>query len=225
MTVAIALRMGFVKLRDHRPRVGHVQLISLTCIADIDAATLADRTPPALQTECALGGSRQLCKLSCQPCDWQLSCHSPQNRPGEFLYHIADEYPERRQGPGHGWHNHARNPKRLRQFAGVQSTCPSEGDQCETPRIVPALDRHDANGLLHSGIHHPDYARCELLAGEIRVLLRQPFPDHAPCSFQIELEASTEKTMPLQSPEQQIGIGDSRQSSLAIADRPGVRSR
>ncbi len=62
------------------------------------------------------------------------------------------------QHPGAGGDDDRVHLQRVGQGARVQRTGPAEGDQREPPGIDTALHRHDPQGLLHGGIHHPDDA-------------------------------------------------------------------
>ena len=66
--------------------------------------------------------------------------------------------------------NYGWNRESFCQFAGVQASCSTKGDEGEVAGIVSTLDRNHAQRSLHVGIHDLQYTGGELLQGKTRLL-------------------------------------------------------
>src|SRR5581483_2158394 len=98
-------------------REGHVEFVSLSAVADVDAGLELDFAgSPLLFLELLLGlvfKGRKFCsKLSCG----SFSRDSPENCSRIILNDIADEDAESGERSRGGWHNDARDCERLGQF-------------------------------------------------------------------------------------------------------------
>ncbi len=98
----------------------------------------------------------------------------------------------------------------------------AESRQRKASWIVAALDRDDANGLFHVGIHHLDDAGGKLIHGEAASVLLEPLLRDGLRALDVELEVAAEKLVCGEASQQEIGIGHRGALALAIADGTGI---
>ena len=138
--------------------VGNIQLVALPAIAHVHRAM---RNP--VQTFFG--------KLSsAAPLQFDVNlvatfhCIARQHhRSREIAHRIGEQNPDRRKRSGHRRYQHTRNAQRAGKRAGMQRTAAAKSHQRELARIVPSLDRDDADRLLHLCVDHAKYASRKLL--------------------------------------------------------------
>src|SRR5579884_935548 len=143
---------------------GNVELEALAAIAQIRGAKERFFSRPAFRLEFFLRGFDQRLKLGVET--RKLPLCAQQNRAREIFDDVADQNAVGGKGSGHSGNDDGGDAEAGGECAGVESACSAEGDESEAARIVPALDRNDANGFLHGGVHDADNAGGELLEGE-----------------------------------------------------------
>lgn len=122
--------------------------------------------------------------------------------------------------PGKPWHQNGRNPEFSGDFDGMQRAGATEGEQREIARVVPLLDRHQADGM------------CQLIGGDGQGGRRSRGPVQTQRYADLFLDRGCDplhrrsigdagQTIRVEPPEQKIGVSDGNVcAASAIRDRP-----
>ena len=104
-------------------------------------------------------------EFSVQLRGWEFAGDAPEDGAGIIFDDVADQDAESGKRAGQRGHDHVRNAESFGQGAGVQASGAAEGYEREIARIAAALDGDYADGFLHGGVDHADYAGGETVRG------------------------------------------------------------
>ena len=131
------------------------------------------------------------------------------------------------ENAGHGMQQHRVQPQFIRQATGVLTTSPSVGHQHPAANVLTAMQRHPANGSSHGFHRQLQRPGCHPLRGLPQRCreLREAMPHHLHIRWQIPGRSEHRReAVHLQTPQQQVGVGDGERSAGAVTGRARLRS-
>ncbi len=138
---------------------------------------------------------------------------------------VGDDAAERRRDPGEARYHRAFEPDVLDQRAGMQRTATAERHGGESPRIVSALDRDQADGAGHAGVGDPDdgLGRLHHVEAERASDVRR---DGALRRLDVEArKLAADRALGVDAAEHDMRIGEGRALvALSVAGGPGPRA-
>ena len=128
---------------------------------------------------------------------------------------------------GHGMQQHRVQPQFIRQATGVLTTSPSVGHQHPAANVLTAMQRHPANRSSHGFHRQLQRPGCHPLRGLPQRCreLGEAMPHHLHIRWQIPGRSEHRReAVHLQTPQQQVGVGDGERSAGAITGRARLRA-
>ncbi len=188
----------------------------------------ADPASPTFGAEVAAGVALQSGEargqLALQLAD-RLAFDRPNERARVVFDDIAYQDAEGRERTGILRHDDARDAERARQVAGVHAAGAAEGDEREVTRIVAALDRDHADGLLHGRIHYAHYTGRKLRERKPRAAAAQPCGRDLLRALGVEFEIAAQEAPGGKTAEQQVRVGHGGLRATTVADGAGIGAR
>ncbi|MDW8207602.1 MAG: hypothetical protein RMJ43_07170 [Chloroherpetonaceae bacterium] len=137
-----------------------------------------------------------------------------------FALDVGERESECGEGSGEGGDEHGGDVERVGEFAGVERSGASEGEECEVGGVVSAFDGDVAEGACHGGVGDAeDGEGCLFGCG---VELRGELAGVVVDAFDVEREGSGESCGVGYALEEDVGIGDGEVVSFAVGDGSGV---